>query len=288
MENRLSKRTWFIAALFAAVLLLTGCAGQAKSGGGIALTEIPVYSGSPSVDVNGGVPVFDESALTTTCYEKYGNLDALGRCTGAEAVVGQETMPTQERGDISSIKPSGWRQARYDCVNGGVLYNRCHLIGYQLTGENANEKNLITGTRYMNVDGMLPYEDAVATYVKTTGNHVAYRVTPIYEGDELVARGVQMEAESVEDRGYGVSFNVYCYNVQPGVEIDYANGDSWLAGSASPEAAQAYVLNTKSKKFHKPDCKAVPKIAEANKENVTASRAELSAKGYSPCGICNP
>ena len=175
-------------------------------------------------------PSFMEEELTTSGYEYFSELDYLGRCGVVEACVGQELMPTEDRGDISSVKPTGWEQEFYDFVDGEALYNRCHLIGFQLTGENANERNLITGTRYMNVDGMLPFEDMVADYVQETGNHVMYRVTPAFVDEELVARGVQMEAWSVEDEGYGVCYNVFCYNVQPGVEIDYVTGANWLAG----------------------------------------------------------
>ena len=170
-----------------------------------------------------------ETETTTKSFETYSTLDGLGRCGTVEAAVGEDIMPTKKREAIGQVKPSGWHTVKYDCVNGKYLYNRCHIIGYQLTGENANKKNLITGTRYLNVDGMLPFEDMVADYVKETGNHVMYKVTPIYEGNNLVADGVEMQAYSVEDSGEGVSFHVYCYNVQPGVEIDYSTGDSRLS-----------------------------------------------------------
>lgn len=192
------------------------------------LEEVPDYSGSPYVEMNGNVPYFTEEELTTEAFEDYSSLDDLNRCGTACANICRELMPTAPREDIGQIKPSGWKSVRYDSVNGGSLYNRCHLIGFQLAGENANEKNLITGTRYMNVDGMLPFENLVADYVRETGNHVLYRVTPVFEGEELVARGVLMEALSVEDGGEGVLFNVYVYNVQPGIGIDYSTGDSWL------------------------------------------------------------
>lgn len=193
--------------------------------------DLPAYCGRPYVTVGDNVPVFSEEELSRTGYESYLPLDELGRTVGAVACVGQDTMPAdgEERGSISKIKPSGWVQARYDCVNGGYLYNRCHLIGWQLSAENANERNLITGTKYLNVEGMLPFENLVADYIKETDNHVAYRITPIYQGDDLLASGVQMEAYSVEDAGEGVCFNVYCYNVQPGVTLDYTNGTSALA-----------------------------------------------------------
>ena len=196
------------------------------------MEDIPAYAGDPFVIIDDNQPSFTEEELTEATeggYEFYSELDYLGRCGVTEACVGVEMMPTEKRGDISSIKPTGWEQEFYDFVNGEALYNRCHLIGFQLTGENANEKNLITGTRYMNVDGMLPFEDMVADYVKETENHVLYRVTPVFEGTDLVAKGVRMEAFSVEDAGDGVCYSVFCYNVQPGVEIDYATGENWLA-----------------------------------------------------------
>ena len=193
------------------------------------MENIPPYDGTPYVVINDNQPSFTEEDLTDSSYEFYSDLDYLGRCGVTEACIGQDLMPTEKRGDISSVKPTGWVQNQYDFVDGKSLWNRCHLIGFQLAGENANECNLITGTRYLNVDGMLPFENLVADYVKETDNHVLYRVTPAFQGTELVARGVQMEAYSVEDSGDGVCFNVFCYNVQPGVEIDYATGDNWLA-----------------------------------------------------------
>lgn len=191
------------------------------------LSSIPKYSGEPYVVINNNVPYFKDSEMTTKSYEKYSELDELGRCGVAVSSVGRDLMPTEKRGRISRVKPTGWHSVKYKGVDGGSLYNRCHLIAHQLTAENANWKNLITGTRYMNTEGMLPFENMVADYVKETGNHVMYRVTPVFEGDNLVASGVLMEAKSVEDNGKGVEFNVYCYNVQPGIGIDYATGDSW-------------------------------------------------------------
>ena len=192
------------------------------------LSSIPEYSGNPYVEINDNEPYFSDDEYTTSPFEYYSDLDTLGRCGMAYACVGKDIMPTEERGSIGSVKPSGWQTVKYDCVDGNYLYNRCHLIGYQLTGENANEKNLITGTRYLNVEGMLPFENMVADYVKETDNHTLYRVTPIFTGDNLLADGVLMEAESVEDNGEGISYNVFCYNVQPGVKIDYVTGDSSL------------------------------------------------------------
>ena len=190
--------------------------------------DIPAYQGNLYVVLNNNEPNFSETDYTTTSFEHYNDLDSLGRCGVAFANVGLETMPTEDRGSIGQVKPSGWHTVKYDNVSGKYLYNRCHLIGYQLTGENANEKNLITCTRSMNTEGMLPFEDEVAEYVKDTGNHVLYRVTPVFEGDNLLASGVQIEAESVEDKGEGIQFNVYIYNVQEGISIDYKTGESSL------------------------------------------------------------
>jgi len=188
---------------------------------------IPAYSGSPYIAINGNTPFFVEEEYTTESYEYYSELDELGRCGITMACLGTDLMPTEDRGEIGSVKPSGWVQGKYDHVDGKYLYNRCHLIGFQLAGENANEKNLITGTRYMNVEGMLPFENMVADYIKETDNHVLYRVTPIFLEDDLLANGVVMEAWSVEDQGDGICFCVYVYNVQPGVDIDYATGENW-------------------------------------------------------------
>ena len=189
---------------------------------------LPEYSDSPYVIVNNNEPFFTENDMTVDSFEYYGELDELGRCTVAYASIGKDLMPTEKRGSIGSVKPTGWHTVKYDIVDGKYLYNRCHLIGYQLTAENANKNNLITGTRYLNVDGMLLFENMVADYIKETNNHVLYRVTPIFTGDNLLADGVLMEAESVEDNGEGISYNVFCYNVQPGVKIDYVTGDSSL------------------------------------------------------------
>lgn len=205
------------------VVSLTGGEDDAH----VSLEDIPEYSGLPYVVIDGNVPDFAEGDRTEESVERYSKLDFFGRCGSAFANIGRDLMPDEDREDISEVYPSGWENNYYDFIDGGYLYNRCHLIGFQLTGENANEQNLITGTRYMNVEGMLPFENEVAEYVRDTGNHVLYRVTPIYEGTNLVASGVQMEAESVEDGGAGVRFNVYCYNVQPGVVIDYATGENW-------------------------------------------------------------
>ena len=278
--------------------LLCGCEVmplQAPETPSYTLEEVPAYSGEPYVVLNGNIPDFPESDRTANSFESYSPLDELGRCGTAYANVGEDLMPTEERGSIGQVQPSGWHTVRYDCVDGQYLYNRCHLIGYQLTGENANEENLITGTRYLNVEGMLPFEDQVAEYVEETGCHVLYRVTPVYQGDDLVASGVVMEAESVEDDGAGVRFCVYVYNVQPGVEIDYATGESWLAEEEPPaETAsgqaegQHYVLNTRSMKFHLPECSGVATMSQNNRRDYTGSRQALLDQGYSPCGTCNP
>nr|WP_308669581.1 DNA/RNA non-specific endonuclease [uncultured Agathobacter sp.] len=201
----------------------------------VSLDAIPAYDGKAYVAVNNNEPFFTDSDMTTTAFENYSDLDSLGRCGVAYANICKEIMPTEERGKIGMIKPSGWHTVKYDVIKDRYLYNRCHLIGYQLAGENANPKNLITGTRYLNVEGMLPFENLVADYVNNTGNHVLYRVTPMFSGSNLVANGVLIEAKSVEDNGGGILFNVYCYNVQPGVGINYENGDSWLNGTTPQE-----------------------------------------------------
>jgi DNA-entry nuclease len=262
------------------------------------LDDLPDYSGSPYVELYGNVPEFSEDQFTTESYEFYTDLDQLGRCGTCYANIGQDLMPTEERESISSVHPSGWVQAQYDCVDGKSLYNRCHLIGFQLTGENANDHNLITGTRYLNVEGMLPFENQVAAYIKTTGHHVLYRVTPVYEGSNLVASGVQMEAASVEDEE--IRFNVYCYNVQPGVEINYLTGESCLADEAARQTIEQedqgdqeedscdYVLNTSSLRFHLPDCSGISDMKAENRQDYIGTREELIAQGYTPCRICEP
>lgn len=340
----------------------------------ITLDNIPAYAGSPYVEINDNKPQFTKSQFTKSCFEKYSDLDELGRCGVAFANVGTETIPTEERDSIDMIKPSGWHTVKYDCVDGKYLYNRCHLIGYQLTAENANEKNLITGTRYLNVEGMLPFENKVADYIEETDNHVLYRVTPVFEDKNLVASGVQIEAYSVEDKGKGICFNVYCYNVQPGVIIDYSDGNSRLAddkkavsislnytkyslnineskiltATISPDTAETeiiwtssddkiatvnkngkvtansagtvsitaetsnglkaqciitvresktapsvsqsctFVVNTNTKKFHKPSCSSVKDIKDKNRMDTNLSYEELITAGYSPCKKCYP
>ena len=264
----------------------------------VSLEDIPAYDGFPYVELNGNQPEFTEEDLSQGSFEQYSPLDSLGRCGTAFACIGEDLMPTQDRESISEVHPTGWKTAEYDFVDGGYLYNRCHLIGFQLTGENANEENLITGTRYLNVEGMLPFENMTADYIKETGNHVLYRVTPVFQGDELVARGVEMEALSVEDDGEGICFHVYVYNVQPGVEIDYATGDSRESGESASSASQEsqalereeghYILNTNSHKFHLPSCSSVDSMSEKNKEDYYGTREELIDQGYEPCGSCQP
>lgn len=281
--------------------------------------KIPAYDGSPYVEINENKPSFSEEVLTTEAFEYYSQLDSLGRCGAAYANVGREIMPTEPRGLIGEIHPSGWQLANYhELIDGNYLYNRCHLIAFQLTGENANEKNLITGTRYLNTEGMLPFEILVGNYVRDTGNHVLYRVTPVFRGDNLLASGVIMEAMSVEDRGEAISFCIYAYNVQPGIHINYKNGDNWLEEEdgvsrslpdqeektdlkeentdpeletdtgTEKESEEYYVLNTNTHRFHRPDCDSVSDMKEKNKAISEENREELIQNGYQPCGRCNP
>ena len=273
------------------LLLLSGCLSEpAEETPAYTLETLPEYSGEPWVYLNDNIPSFPEADMTTQAFERYSQLDYYGRCGAAYANVCLETMPTEERGPIGQVRPTGWQTARYDFVDGEYLYNRCHLLGYQLTGENANELNLITGTRYMNVSGMLPFENEIAGYVRDTGNHVLYRVTPIFEGANLLASGVTMEAWSVEDEGRGVCFSVYAYNVQPGVVIDYATGLNHLA-ELDPEIygeKALYILNTGSRKFHLPTCPGVADIKEQNRQEYNGYRQLLLDGGYAPCGSCMP
>ena len=257
----------------------------------ISVSDIPEYSNSAYIKIDNNIPSFKDSEMTTKSFEKYSELDNLGRCSVAYACVGKDIMPAEKRGTIGSVKPSGWHTVKYDCIDGKYLYNRCHLIGYQLTGENANIKNLITGTRYLNVEGMLPFENMVADYVKETDNHVLYRVTPIFERDNLLVSGVQMEAKSVEDNGDGISFNVYCYNVQPDIVIDYKTGESWEVGnekSISESDTRTYILNTNTKKFHLKSCSSAKNLPDKNREEYSGNRNDLISKGYEPCKKCNP
>ncbi len=275
------------------ILLLTSCTAQIDQ----QAIEGFEYNQEASVILNNNIPRFSQDEITTKSFERYSELDALGRCGVAVACIGKDIMPTEERGTIGSVKPSGWHTVKYDIVDGKYLYNRCHLIGYQLTGENANERNLITGTRSMNVDGMLPFENMVADYVKETGNHVMYRVTPLYKGNDLLAKGVVMEALSVEDNGKGISFNVFVFNAQQGIEINYTDGTSRLLEEESQTEEKkdytskdgvVYVLNTSSKKFHYENCSSAKSILDKNKETFNGDRSYLIDNGYTPCGNCNP
>ncbi|NLG04646.1 MAG: hypothetical protein GX567_12585 [Clostridia bacterium] len=274
------------------------------------LSDVPEYSGKPYVEVNNNIPYFTE--FPADSFELYSPLDSLGRCGVAYANISVDLMPTEKRGEIGSVKPSGWHTANYKGIIEDIyLYNRCHLIGYQLAGENANERNLITGTRYMNIEGMEPFESKVANYVQSYNAHVLYRVTPVFEGNNLVANGVLMEAYSLEDNGSGIQFCIFCYNVQPNIGIDYATGDSWslieettesLTSPPSTEPPQevvdrnnnqnsnsySYVLNTNTHKFHYPSCSSVDSMKEKNKQYYTGTREEVISMGYDPCKKCNP
>ena len=323
-----SKAFSLIALLLAAIVTLAGCGilplPEGTTGTTAATTtatttaaptvgnlpyDIPDYNGSPYYIMNNNQPSFTEEELTAalTSYEEFSPLDALERCGVVEASVGVDLMPTEDRGSIGMVKPSGWQTAKYDIVSGKYLYNRCHLIGFQLTGENANELNLITGTRYLNIDGMLPFENMIAAYVKDTENHVLFRVTPVFIGNELVARGLIMEAYSVEDDGDGICFCVFAYNVQPGIVIHYADGTSYLSSDPPPvttapattavpsvptepsgEEVKTYVVNTSTDKFHDPDCRYANSMKEENRDEITATRTDLIEAGYDPCGTCKP
>ena len=284
--------------------------------------DIPVYATDAYTTIHNNRPYFTKKEMTTESFEYYSELDGLGRCGPAIACVGIETMPTEKRGSIGMVKPSGWHTIRYDdLIDGKYLYNRCHLIGYQLTGENANVNNLITGTRYLNMEGMLPFENEIADYIERTNHHVLYRVTPDFQGDDLVAKGVLMEAISVEDNGKGLMFCVYAYNIQPGIRIDYATGNSERIEASKPkpqkkpvqapkpapkpvpapkpekkpapvpkpEQHQAtYIINVNTGKFHVPSCPSVKRMKDSNKLEVQGSRDELVSQGYSPCLNCNP
>lgn len=250
--------------------------------------EKPRFNGELYVPVNDNRPNFTEEELNAEPYEFYSELDSLGRCGYAMACLSMELMPTEERTAIGHIKPSGWQSVQYDFIDGKYLYNRSHLIGFQLAGENDNEKNLITGTRYFNATGMLIFENMVADYIKETGNRVLYRITPSYDGNDLVAKGVYMEALSVEDHGEGICSHVFVFNVQPGVVIDYATGESRVDEEYFSQDAQDYVLNTSSKRFHKPTCSDAGSMKPENRQEVHTSRELLTAQGYKACGSCKP
>lgn len=257
---------------------------------------LPSYAGSPAAVVNANVPLFDAALIARAqqgSFDEYLPLDDLGRATCALACAGPETMPEGERDSIGHIRPSGFALDRYDWVDGKYLYNRCHLVGWQIAGENANVRNLITGTRHMNTQGMLPYEEQVANYIESTGNHVLYRATPIYQGEDLVARGVLLEARSVEDAGSGLTFCVFCFNVEPGVSIDYATGNNAADGTMFEEdlideGDFTYILNTNTKRIHYSYCSSVDDMKEKNKQGWNGTVDEAIAQGYVPCGRCNP
>lgn len=270
-------------------MLLSGCIDNPKENiitqnePYITLETIPEYSGDAYIAIENNIPSFEEKEKITTSFEKYSDLDILGRCGTAFANVGKDLMPTEKRGSIGQVKPSGWQTVKYDHVDGKYLYNRCHLIGYQLTAENANEMNLITGTRYLNIEGMLPFENMVADYVKETGHHVLYRVTPIFEGSNLVASGVHIEGYSVEDEGEGISFNVYAYNVQPGVVINYANGESTLdekINQAPMNEREEIRGNSTSKIYHCPGQASYDKMRDSKNLVVFGSEEEAIVAGY--------
>lgn len=267
---------------------------------------IPAYSGDPWVDVNDGIPYFNDGNKVTDAFEIYADLDELGRCGQAYANICLELMPTEERGQIGQVKPSGWHTVKYpEQIKDLYLYNRCHLVGFQMAGENANEKNLVTGTRYLNIEGMLPFENEIAEHVHETEHHVLYRVTPIFISDDLVCKGVEMEAMCVEDdgktNGFGVQFHVFAYNVQPGIVIDYATGDSWTDGDGTTasepagmrqaetdEDVREYAININSGKFHLPECGSIEKANPGNIRYQACTKEELIEDGYSPCGACRP
>ena len=312
MTRIFTKRISAVILIISLVLsLLSGCAPI------ISLYDIPEYQGSAYVEINGGTPFFEDHEITDQAFETYSELDPLGRCGVAFACLSIELMPTEDRGEIASITPTGWEYGgmsnnnTYDFVENEYVYNRCHLIGFQLAGENDNEKNLITGTRYMNIEGMLPFENMVASYVETSGNHVMYRVTPIFDGLDYVAKGVLMEAYSVEDNGRGICFCIYAYNVQPGVSINYFTGVNWASGEQMPEINTEgdnrteigdeekpddttstevcdYILNTSTKKFHLPTCGYAPKSDSKNYKEYKGTKEDLFADDYVACKVCNP
>ena len=309
--NLKTKLTSLILSLVIIVSLLSGCKPI------ISLEDIPEYTKYAYVEINGGEPFFEDSEITDVAFESYSPLDVLGRAGVAFACIGIEIMPTEDREDIANVTPSGWEyngvsnNNKYDFVENGYVYNRCHLIGFQLAGENDNERNLITGTRYLNIEGMLDFENRVADYVEDTENHVMYRVTPISNGLDYLAQGVLMEAYSVEDDGRGVCFCIFAYNVQPGVIIDYYTGVNVASGESLPEIEEdnrgetptnpspddsgdtpvgeiTFIINIKTKKFHKPTCTHAKNLSDENKEESTKTRDELIAENYSPCGTCKP
>ena len=279
MMHNIIKKLLLTVALMCTILL-TGCTqNNINKENTVSLETIPQFEGKAYVELNGNIPSFPEEDKTKQSFEHYEKLDVLGRARGAYANIGKETMPKEKRGSISSVHPTGWNNTQYNFVDGKYLYNRCHLIGYQLTAENANERNLITGTRYMNVEGMLPFENMVADYIKETGNHVLYRVTPIYEGDNLVANGVEMEAESIEDNGEGIQFHVFVYNVQPLVDIDYRDGSSQKTKIQS-DTNMEIRGNSRSKIYHCPGQNAYKNMKDSKNLVIFSSEEEAKAAGY--------
>ena len=280
-----------LAAVLAALSLLSGCADtiSVSQPPYIDRDVIPAWDGEPWLIVDGNTPGFTEADLTTEAFERYSALDALGRCGSAYACVSQALLADENRGSLASVTPTGWVNREYDFIDGKYLYNRCHLLGFQLTGNDASKRNLITGTRYLNIQGMLPYENQVADHVKENGHHVLYRVTPRFRENELVCRGVQMEAYCVEcGSDAPFMFHVFCYNVQPGVLIDYETGESEFSEIGLGSEKKTYILNTASKKFHDPKCTNAENISDKNREKIKCTREELIYRGYEPCGICKP
>ena len=255
----------------------------------IDLNTIPAWDGQPCFVIDDNTPGFTELDLTTDAFERYSALDSLGRCGSAYACASEALLADEDRGSLASITPSGWVNRQYDFIDGKYLYNRCHLLGFQLTGNSASKRNLITGTRYLNIQGMLPFENQVADHVKDNSHHVLYRVTPLFRENDLVCRGVQMEAYCVEcGNDAPFMFHVFCYNVQPGVLIDYETGESTFSEIGLNSEKKTYVLNTSSKKFHDPDCSNAANISDKNRDKVKITREELIYRGYEPCGVCKP
>ena len=305
MKLKFTKLSATIACLLIILAQLVSCFGNnppsSSTPPDVDGDQLPGYNQTAYTEVNGNIPYFSTEDITTESYEYYSELDALGRCGVAVACIGVDIMPTEDREGSLSVNPSGWEHNgksnnnRYEFVDGGYVYNRCHLIGFQLTGENSNAKNLITGTRFLNIEGMLPFENMVADFVKDTEMHVMYRVTPIYDGNNYVARGVLMEGYSVEDEGEGICFCIFAYNVQPGVVINYYTGEN----SADPDYAPndggstdsiTFVLNTSSKKYHLPTCTYAQSMKSENRFNYTGTPENFSIlySDYAPCGTCDP
>ena len=286
------KITKVLSALALLLALLSGCTEPAISVSKppyIDLNAIPAWDGQPCFVIDDNTPGFTEADLTTDAFERYSALDVLGRCGSAYACVSEALLADEDRGSLASITPSGWVNRQYDFIDGKYLYNRCHLLGFQLTGNSASKRNLITGTRYLNIQGMLPFENQVADHVKDNSHHVLYRVTPLFRENDLVCRGVQMEAYCVECGNTDpFMFHVFCYNVQPGVLIDYETGESTFSEIGLNSEKKTYVLNTSSKKFHDPDCGNAANISDKNRDKVKITREELIYRGYEPCGVCKP